>query len=54
VGRHDEGRGPALQLVLLYELRLTADGRVEPSLALLPRMAKAGACRRCATGLSLA
>ena len=44
--RHDEAHGPPLQLVLLYELRLTADGRVEPSLALLPRVAKPGLSRR--------
>lgn len=39
----DDGHGPALQLVLHYELRPTADGRIEPSLGLLPRIAKAGA-----------
>ena len=39
----EDGHGPALQLVLHYELRPTADGRIEPSLGLLPRIAKEGA-----------
>ena len=40
--RHDEGHALSVQLVLLYELRVTPDGRVEPRLALLPRVPKAG------------
>ena len=43
LARHDEAHGPSVQLVLMYELRLTADGRVEPNVALLPRVAKPGA-----------